>query len=82
MNADSRELADKVVDSFEDLLDSDTRAAIGDSNLNALRNMIIEVIAERSKTIIERLEQDLKQLESDLVVDADIDGSRMAWRII
>ena len=67
MNANSKALADKVVDSFEDLLDSDTRAAIGDSNLNALRNMIIEVIAERSKTIIERLEQDLKQLESDLV---------------
>ena len=67
MNADSKALADKVVDSFVDLLDKDTRAAVGDSNLNALRSMISEVITERSKTIIDRLEQDLRQLESEMV---------------
>lgn len=67
MNADSKELADKVVDSFQDLLDSDTRAAVGDSNLNALRGMISEVITERSKTIFDRLQHNLKQVESEMV---------------
>ena len=67
MKADSKALADKVVDSFADLLDRDTRAAVGDSNLNALRSMISEVITERSKAIIDRLEKDLRQLESEMV---------------
>jgi hypothetical protein len=67
MNADTKALADKAVDSFAELLDADTRAAVGDANLHALRDMVIEVINERSKSIIERLEQDLRQLESDMV---------------
>ena len=67
MNAESKQLADKVVNSFRDLLDSDTRAAVGDANLNALRGMVSEVITERSKSIFEQLLQDLKQLESEMV---------------
>lgn len=67
MNADSKQLADKVVDSFLELLDGDTRTAIGERNLNALRGMISEVITERSKSIFEQLLQDLKQLESEMV---------------
>ncbi len=67
MNADSKALADKVVDSFQDLLDRDTRAAVGESNLNALRDMICEVITERTKTIFDRFEHDLRQLEAELV---------------
>ena len=67
MNADSKELADKVVQSFRDLLDDDTRRAVGDSHFNALHSMIGEVITERSKTIFERLEQNLKQVEAEMV---------------
>ncbi|MGD8350404.1 MAG: hypothetical protein PVI79_14240 [Gammaproteobacteria bacterium] len=67
MNADSKQLAGKVVDSFRDLLDDDTRRAVGDSHFNALRSMINEVITERSKTIFDRLEQNLKQVESEMV---------------
>ncbi len=67
MNADSEQMADKVVDAFRDLLDSDARAAVGDSNLHALRDMISEVITERSKTIFDRLEQNLKQVEAEMV---------------
>lgn len=67
MNADSKQLADKVVNSFRDLLDSETRAAVGDDNLNALRGMVSEVITERSKSIFDRLQQDLKQIEAELV---------------
>ena len=67
MNADSKELADKVVDSFRDLLDSETQEAVGDSHFNALHGMIGEVIMERSKTIFDRLEQNLKQVEAEMV---------------
>ena len=67
MNADTEHMADRVVDAFRDLLDSDARAAVGDSNLHALRNMIAEVIAERSKNIFDRLEQNLRQVEAEMV---------------
>jgi len=67
MNADANQMADRVVDAFRDLLDSDARAAVGDSNLHALRDMISEVITERSKTIFDRLEQNLKQAEAEMV---------------
>ena len=67
MNANSNELADRVVNSFQDLLDSNMREAIGDSNLNALRSMISEVITERSKTIFGRLQENLEQVESEML---------------
>lgn len=37
MNADSEGLADKLVNSFRDLLDGDTRETLGDGDLNRLR---------------------------------------------
>ena len=73
MNADTKALADKVVDSFANLLDAEVRSAVGDTNLNVLRDMVIEVITERSKTIIERLDQDLRQVESDMVERAPLE---------
>jgi hypothetical protein len=67
MSVEPKALADRVVDTFQALLDSDTREAVGDSNFQALNGMIREAIAEQSQMILERLLQDLKQLESEMV---------------
>ena len=67
MSDDAKQLADRVVESFRDLLDDDTRAAIGDTNFNALRSMVGEAITGRCETVFERLQQNLRQLESEMV---------------
>ncbi len=67
MSVEPKALADKVVGSFQALLDSDTSEAVGDSNFQALNGMIREAIAEQSQMIIERLLQDLKQIEAEMV---------------
>ncbi len=67
MSVESRELADKVVDSFQSLLNGDARAAVGDGNFHALQGMVREALAEQSDAIIERLEQDLKQVKAEMV---------------
>ena len=67
MGVETNELADRVVGSFQDLLDDDTRAAVGEGNLNALRGMIREAISERSESIFDRLRQNLQQTEAEMV---------------
>ncbi len=67
MGLETNELADRVVSSFQDLLDDSTRDAVGESNLNALRGMVREAITERSEFIFDRLRQDLQQTESEMV---------------
>jgi hypothetical protein len=67
MSDESRALADKVISSFQELLDSNTRAAVGDGNFHALQGMVIEALAEQSEAIIERLQQDLNQVKADMV---------------
>jgi len=67
MSVESRALAGKVVDSFQALLDSDAREAVGDSNFHALQGMVREALAEQSEAIIERLEQNLKQVKAEMV---------------
>jgi hypothetical protein len=67
MNVKSKALADRVVSSFQDLLDSNAREAIGDSNFHALHVMIREAIAEQSEALLGRLQQNLKQIESEIV---------------
>jgi hypothetical protein len=67
MSVDATQLADRVVDAFRDLLDGDTRAAVGEGNFDALRGMIGEAIGERCETVFERLRRDLKRLESEMV---------------
>jgi len=67
MSVEPKVLADKVVGSFQALLDNDTREAVGESNFQALNGMIREAIAEQSQMIVERLLQDLKQIESEMV---------------
>ena len=67
MSVESIALADEVVSSFQALLDNNAREAVGDSNFHALHGVVREAIAKQSKVILERLEQDLKQIESEMV---------------
>lgn len=68
MSVESRALAEKVVSSFQDLLDSHAREAVGDSNFRALEVMVREAIAEQSVALLDRLQQHLKQIESEIAV--------------
>ena len=67
MSDASKALADKVVSSFQDLLDSHAREAVGDSNFRALEVMVREAIAEQSAALLDRLQQNLKQIEAEIV---------------
>ena len=67
MSVESKALADKVVSSFQDLLDSNAREAVGESNFQALQVMIREAIAEQSEALLDRLQLNLKQIESEIV---------------
>jgi hypothetical protein len=67
MSDESKAMADKVVSSFQNLLDSNAREAVGDSNFHALHVMIREAIAEQSGALLDRLQQNLKQIEAEMV---------------
>jgi hypothetical protein len=67
MSVESKALADRVVTSFQELLDSDTRRVLGDTNLHSLNGMIREALAEQAAAVIERLQQDLRQIETEMV---------------
>jgi len=67
MISDPQAVANEVVESFQVLLDSDVRDAIGEHQFYALRGLIREAIAEQSEAIFECLAQDLKQLQSETV---------------
>jgi hypothetical protein len=67
MSVETKALADEVVSPFRTLLDSNAREAVGDSNFHALHGMVREAIAKQSEAILERMEQNLKQIESKMV---------------
>jgi len=67
MSIETDALGDKVVSSFQNLLDSNGSEAVGDSNFHGLHVMTREAIAEQSEAILERLQQNLKQIESEMV---------------
>ena len=67
MGVESKERADGVIASFRALLDGNTLDAVGEGNLHALHGMIEEAIMEQSGVILERLRQDLRQIESEMV---------------
>jgi hypothetical protein len=67
MSIETEALADKVVSSFQNLLDSNAREAVGESNFHALHVMTREAIAEQSAAILDRLQKNLKQIESEMV---------------
>ena len=67
MTSDPKRLAREVTESFKSLLDSEVQDAVGENQFLALQGMVREAIAEHSEAIVERLEQDLKQLRSEMV---------------
>ena len=67
MACDPKSLAGEVVESFQSLLDSETREAVGEHNFHALHGMVREAIAEQSEVILDQLEQTLKQIRSERV---------------
>ena len=67
MTSDPKLLASGVIESFKSLLDSELRDALGEGQFHALQGMIREAIAEHADAIVDRLEQDLKAIRSDMV---------------
>jgi hypothetical protein len=67
MASDPKLLADEVVESFKSLLDNDARDALGEHQFQALKAMVREAIAEHSDAVVDRLEQDLKTIRSEMV---------------
>ena len=65
MENDQKDRADRVVETFRSQLDSDINAAIGEHNFDALNSLVREAIAEHTETIIEQLEDVLKQIKAD-----------------
>ena len=67
MTSDPKRLALDVAESVKSLLGSEVRDAIGENQFQALQGMVREAIAEHSDAIVERLEQDLTQIRSEMV---------------
>ena len=67
MSSDPKAHANEVIESFKGLLDGDVREAIGEHHFHALHGMVREAIAKQSEAILERLEQNLEQLKSEMV---------------
>ncbi|MCP4283583.1 MAG: hypothetical protein GY792_03900 [Gammaproteobacteria bacterium] len=67
MASDPKLLASEVIESFKSLLDNETRNAVGEHQFHALQGMVREAIAEHSDAIVDRLEQELKTIRSEMV---------------
>jgi len=67
MESDPKILASEVIESFKSLLDNEARDALGERQFRALEGMVREAIAEHSDAIVDRLEQDLKTIRSEMV---------------
>jgi hypothetical protein len=66
MVREQEELANHVIESFQALLASDVRESIGEQHFDALKAIVIEALAERSETILERIEAVTKQLRTEV----------------
>ena len=67
MTSNPKRLALDVTESFKSLLDREVQDAIGENQFQALQGMVREAIAEHSDAIVGRLEQELKQIRSEMV---------------
>ena len=67
MAKEPRELANDVIDAFADRIGEELTSSLGESNLHALHGMVREAIAEQSDAMLDRLEDELKQLRNDMV---------------
>jgi len=67
MSDDPKLRANQVVESFRAQLGDDLCQTLGEHSFQALQGMVREALAEQTESIIVRLEQDLKELRSELV---------------
>jgi uncharacterized protein YpuA (DUF1002 family) len=67
ISSDPKAVANEVIESFKELLDGDLREAIGEHHFHALHGMIREAIAKQSDAILERPEQNLERLKSEMI---------------
>jgi len=67
MSVDSKQRANQVVQSFRAQLGDELCETLGEHCFHALQGMVREALAEQTESIIARLEQDLKELRSELV---------------
>ena len=67
MSTDPKTIAESVVDAFRERLEPALRDSIDDHHFTALQGMVREAISEHAEAIVERLDQDLKQVKSDMV---------------
>jgi hypothetical protein len=67
MAHNSQQLAGEVVNAFRELLGEEICGGIGDERFHDLHAMVCDVLAEQSAVILERFEEDLRQLRSELV---------------
>ncbi len=67
MSTDPKTIAEAVVEAFRERLEPELRDAIDEHHFNALHGMVREAIAEHAEAIVERLDQELKQVKADMV---------------
>ena len=67
MISDPELLASEVMESFRSLLDNEAQDAVGEHQFHALQGMVMEAIVEHAGAIVDRLEQNLKTIRSEMV---------------
>lgn len=65
MGNEQKDTANHVVEKFQELLDSDMNAAIGEHNFEALNSLVREAIAEHTESLIEKFDDVLKQIKAE-----------------
>ena len=66
MSREQEEIANHVIQSFQDLLGNDVCESIGDQHFEALKDIVSEALAEHSETILERVEAITRQLRTEI----------------
>lgn len=66
MSNEHEALADQVVETFQSLLDTDIRDAIGNENFTALNEMVREALSEHTAIILGRFDEVIKNLRAEI----------------
>jgi hypothetical protein len=66
MSSEQEEIANRVIQSFQNLLGIEVRKSIGDQHFEALKDIVSEALAEHSEIILERVEAITKQLRTEI----------------
>lgn len=67
MSTDPKTIAESVVDAFRERLGPELRDGIDEQHFTALHGMVREAIAEYAEAVVDRFDQDLNQVKSDMV---------------